>query len=203
MNPTRTLQYLFFKDSSPFSRVLFQEYNVGFIDRLTKIIMEARRMKSVVAYYSKTGNTKFVAEKIANRLQADLCEIKDKKNRKGIWGFLTGSLDARREKLTEIETSRSIEDYELVVVGSPVWFGKMTPATRTFIVNNNFSKKKVAFFLTLGGNKPENPMENMKKTVDISIQNGDLALNKVLEQREETIAKITKWCKELPKPSTT
>jgi len=39
-------------------------------------------MRKLVAYYSRTGNTKFVAEKIAEQLDADLCEVVDKKNRK-------------------------------------------------------------------------------------------------------------------------
>ena len=47
-------------------------------------------MKSLVVYYSRTGNTRFAAEKIAKNLNADLCEILDKKNRKGKFVFLTG-----------------------------------------------------------------------------------------------------------------
>ncbi len=39
--------------------------------------------KILVAYYSKTGNTKRAAEDIAKSLGADLEEIKDKRNRKG------------------------------------------------------------------------------------------------------------------------
>ena len=157
-------------------------------------------MKAVIAYYSKSGNTKFVAEKIADRLHADLCEIIDKKNRKGIWGFLKGSLDARREKLTDIEISKPIDEYEMVVVGSPVWFGKMTPATRTFIVKNDFTNKKVTFFLTLGGSNSEKAMTNMKKSVEKSFQITEvegLAISKALEQKEETTAQTEKWCKKL------
>ena len=77
-------------------------------------------MRKLVAYYSRTGNTKFVAEKIAEQLDADLCEVVDKKNRKGKLIFLTGGFAAMREKLTEIEVTNSVEDYDLVVVGSPV-----------------------------------------------------------------------------------
>jgi len=36
-------------------------------------------MRKLVAYYSRTGNTRFVAEKIAEQLNADLCEVIDKK----------------------------------------------------------------------------------------------------------------------------
>ena len=36
-------------------------------------------MRTLVVYYSRTGNTKFVAEKIAEYLKADLCEVVEKK----------------------------------------------------------------------------------------------------------------------------
>jgi len=159
-----------------------------------------KKVKTLVAYYSKTGNTKFVAQEIAKRLDAELCEIKDKKNRKGLWGFINGSLDARREKITEIEASQSAENYELVIAGSPVWFGKMAPATRTFLVQNDFSSRKVAFFLTSGSSDSEKALVNMKKSVDESFRLRKiegLAVSKALEQREETIEQIEEWCKKL------
>ena len=121
-------------------------------------------MRKLVAYYSRTGNTKFVAEKIAEQLDADLCVV-DKKNRKGKLIFLTGGFVGMRKKLTEIELTNSVEDYDLVVVGSPVWAGKISPAIRTFLVTNDFSNKQVAYFVTLGGDKAEKSLKNMKETV--------------------------------------
>ena len=99
-------------------------------------------MKTLVAYYSRSGNTRFVAQKIAEGLNADLCEIVDKKNRNGKWGFLTGGYSAFREKQTEIEVKKSVDAYDLVIVGSPVWAGKITPAIRTFLVRENLSDKQ-------------------------------------------------------------
>ena len=51
-------------------------------------------MKVLVVYYSRTGNTKFVAEAIAQSLEADIEEIKDKKNRMGVFGFLRCGYEA-------------------------------------------------------------------------------------------------------------
>ncbi|GAI42752.1 unnamed protein product, partial [marine sediment metagenome] len=36
------------------------------------------------------------------------------------------------------------------------------PAIRTFLAKNDFSDKNVAFFVTLGGDKPEKALKNMK-----------------------------------------
>jgi flavodoxin len=151
-------------------------------------------MKKIVVYYSRTGNTRFVAEKIAEVLKADLCEVIDKKKRKGRLGFITGGYDATREKLTKITVSKSIEDYDLVIVGSPVWAGKITPAIRTFLVSNDFSGKDFAFFLTQDGDEPEKTLENMKEIVNPKSQFTDLAITKPLENKEETEKQITDWC---------
>lgn len=156
-------------------------------------------MKKVVAYYSRTGNTKFVAERIAEQLGADLCEVTDKKNRQGRLVFLTGGLAALREKLTDIEVSKPIEEYDLVIVGSPVWAGKIAPATRKLLVTNDFSEKFVAIFVTLGGNKPEKALANVKKSFKTKRLIGELGVSKPLEKQDETTMIVTEWCKQIQK----
>ena len=154
-------------------------------------------MKKLVVYYSRTGNTKFVAEKIANQLNADISEIIDRKNRKGRLVFLTGGFAALREKLTKIETSKSIDDYDLIIVGSPVWAGKITPAIRTFLVNNDFSDKQVAFFITLGGDKPKKALINMEKIIEPKNPIEELGIINALKNPENIEQQIVDWCEKI------
>ena len=77
-------------------------------------------MKILVAYYSRNGHTKKVAEIIADTLNADIDEIKDKKSRKGIIGFLIAGYDATRGKATDINFSKNPADYDVVILGGPV-----------------------------------------------------------------------------------
>jgi flavodoxin len=156
-------------------------------------------MKKAVAYYSRTGNTKFVAEKIASQIGADLCEVLDKKNREGGLTYLTGGLAAYREKLTEIKVSKPIEEYDFVVVGSPIWAGKITPAIRKFLVANDFSSKLLAVFVTLGGDKPEKSLRNMKEAVKPKLLVGELAITRALDRQEETEKMVVDWCNQLQK----
>jgi flavodoxin len=44
-------------------------------------------MKSLVVYYSRSGNTRFVAEQISEEIGADIEEIIDIKKRKGLLGL--------------------------------------------------------------------------------------------------------------------
>jgi flavodoxin len=157
-------------------------------------------LKPAVVYYSLTGNTKFVAQKIAEQLTAELIEVVDKKNRGGKLNYLTGGTAAYREQLTDIEISKPIGEYDLIVVGSPVWAGKITPAIRKFWVSNDFSNKQVAFFVTLGGDKPEKSLQNIKEMIKPKTLIGELAITTALENQAETENKVTDWCAKFKNP---
>ena len=156
-------------------------------------------MKTLVVYYSRTGNTKFVAEKIAEHLGADVCEVVDKKSRKGKFGFLKGGYESIRKKLTEIEVSNKVDDYGFVIIGSPVWANGITPAIRTFIHQNDFSNKQIACFVTLKGDNPQIPLEKMKEAISPNISAAELGITNDVKNREEAEKQIIDWCNAVQK----
>ena len=108
-------------------------------------------MKTLVVFYSRSGTTKRVALDVAKALNADIDEVIDKKSRKGILGFLRAGYDATRGKTTEIEFEKDPSDYDLVIIGTPVWNGRVTPAIRTYLLRNRERIKRAAFFSTCAG----------------------------------------------------
>jgi flavodoxin len=122
-------------------------------------------MKTLVAFYSRTGHTKKVAEAIAKELGADLEEIIDKTNRSGLWGWLIAGRDAFLNRLTSIEKpKKDPAQYDLVICGSPLWaFISSSPAIRTYLVENVAKIKRAAFFLTMGGTKGKRALEDLEK----------------------------------------
>jgi flavodoxin len=120
-------------------------------------------MKILVAYYSKTGNTERAAREIASKLGADIEKIIDKNNRKGIFGFIFGGRDAMKKRITEIETAvKKPADYDLTIIGTPVWASSMTPAARTYIDKNKGNLKQWAFFITSGNTEPESMVSEIE-----------------------------------------
>jgi flavodoxin len=108
-------------------------------------------MKTLVVFYSRSGNTRTVGQEIAGTLKADLDEIIDTKDRSGIFGWLRGGRDAMRKISTAIKVKKSPEKYDLVVIGTPIWAWTLTPAVRIYLSTNKL--RKVAFFCTSGGSK--------------------------------------------------
>ncbi len=107
--------------------------------------------KVLVAYYSRTGTTKIVADELAQRLGVDVEVIADTKNRQGLLGWLGAGRDASKKSKTAIGPLKyDPAAYDLVILGTPVWAWNMTPAIRTYILQNREKFKKVAFFCTMG-----------------------------------------------------
>jgi len=70
------------------SHVNFQLSVMFKLDKQVNCTFRGTTMKTLVVYYSRTGKTKFVAEKIAVELKADVEEVVDLKSRSGRFGFL-------------------------------------------------------------------------------------------------------------------
>jgi len=154
-------------------------------------------MKTIVVFYSRTGNTKFVAEQIASELGAEIEEVVDLKNREGKMGWLSAGRDATGNKETQIgETEKNLDTYELVVVGTPVWAWGPSAAIRTFLSKHSFAGKKVALFFTMDGN-PRGAADKTKKLIPNAVLSGELLLTKPTADKEATKAKITEWCAKL------
>ncbi|MFH1294805.1 MAG: flavodoxin family protein [Candidatus Aenigmatarchaeota archaeon] len=129
-------------------------------------------MKTLVVYHSRTGNTRKVAERIARALKADLDEIVDKSPKKGM--FMLG-MSAFFNMKASIETKKDSSSYDLVVIGTPVWAGRVCPPVKTYISKNTF--KRVAFFCTCDGD-PGKVFEQMTSLVGHPLATVEIINNK-------------------------
>ncbi|MFX0104280.1 MAG: flavodoxin family protein [Candidatus Hodarchaeota archaeon] len=122
-------------------------------------------MNSLLIFYSRKGRTRKVAELISSSLNCEYEEIIDTKKRTGfIIGFFKCGYAATREKLTKIKKfQKNPELYDLIILGTPIWNSRMTPAIRTYISNNLSKLKNVAFFCTEGGSGGHKAFESMAK----------------------------------------
>ncbi|MFX1313913.1 MAG: flavodoxin family protein [Promethearchaeota archaeon] len=122
-------------------------------------------MNPLVVFYSRMGRTKKIGELLSTSLNCEYEELIDTKKRIGfIIGFLKCGFDARKEKLTKLqETQKNPELYDLIILGTPNWGTKMTPAIRTYITDTKTKFKNVAFFCTEGGSGGDKIFKSMAK----------------------------------------
>jgi flavodoxin len=154
-------------------------------------------MKSLVVYYTRTGNSKFVAQTVAAELGSDIEEVVDKKKRSGPLRWVLAGKDATQKSETQIEPTKLFpKDYDLIVLGQPIWAWSPTPAIRTYIKQNDLSGKSIALFFTMD-NAPKQAVEKTKALMSNSKFVGELILTKPLKTEEETKRKISEWCNTL------
>jgi len=120
-------------------------------------------MKILVAFYSRSGKTKKVAETVSEILKCDKEEIFDIKSREGIVGFLRAGTDGNLRRLTTIkEIKNNPSLYDLVIIGTPVWSSSVSTPIRTYLSLYQEDFKKVAFFCTRLGTDSKKVFDDMK-----------------------------------------
>jgi len=119
-------------------------------------------MKSLMVYYSRSGQTAKIARELADTLKCDVEEIIDTKKRSGILGCLRSGSDAMKKSLTVLERSVNYPaEYDLILIGTPNWAGHVSSPVRTYIHQNQAKFKELAFFCTAGSNDFAGPFNDM------------------------------------------
>lgn len=115
--------------------------------------------KTLVVYFSATGTTKILAEKIANESDADLFEIEP------LVPYTQSDLDwtdensrctieMKKDKSIRPEIKnkvQNIEQYDTIYVGFPIWWYVAPTIINSFLEQYNFKGKKIIPFATSGG----------------------------------------------------
>lgn len=131
-------------------------------------------MNAAVVYFSATGNTQRIAEKMAVILNADLYEIVPSEtytdedlnyNNNSCRANLEMNDDnARPEILGDLS---EIENYETIYLGYPIWWGTAPRIIDTFLEKYDLSAKNVYVFCTSGSSGIENSISDLADKVNI------------------------------------
>ena len=173
-----------------------------------------KNLKVLVVYFSQVGeqysvgniekgNTAIVAEIIAEKTDGDIFQVKLKND---IYpkGYMELTEFAKEEKNRNdrpeiIGDVENFDDYDLIFIGSPVWWSDMPMPLYTFLEKHDFSNKKVAPFITHEGSGSSLIPRNIKNTVkpkemlkDFNIY-GHIAQN----NKQQTEKEVDKWLKSI------
>ncbi|WOF16686.1 ArsR family transcriptional regulator [Methanoplanus sp. FWC-SCC4] len=91
-------------------------------------------MSVCIIYHSESGNTKEIAQKLSKITGADLIEVKPSKKYSKISLYTLGIKRAISGDLDPINHDKlDVSDYDTIVIGTPVWAGRQTPAINSAI----------------------------------------------------------------------
>lgn len=165
-----------------------------------------RIMNIFIVYYSRTGRTRKIAEQLSSKLPAEIEEVKDDKNRKGLLGFITSGNEAYLRKVIPIDKLKdNLAQYDCVIIGTPVWANNISTPIRSFLEKYKNQFKRVAFFCTSLGSDAKSVFTAMERIIGqkplavMNITARDLKKQYDIEMVDEYIQKIKKIDRETNK----
>ena len=108
---------------------------------------------TLIAYYSMSGYTRAIANELRDAIGAevDIEEIVEPHRRLGFGGVMRAVFDAISRRAPPIVSpAHDPSKYDLVVLGGPVWAGRMAAPVRRYAQQYGSSAQHVAFFCTEG-----------------------------------------------------
>ena len=158
-------------------------------------------MKKLVVFYSYTGHTKMIAENIQRKLNCDILEIKPVKPYSTDYQIVVDEEQNNSSvgKTPDIQKiDKNLNDYDEIIIGTPVWWYTIAPVIRTFLTQNDLSNKTIKPFATNAGWLGHTFQEIQKLCPNSKVDKG---MNIVFESYSDNLVtspdEIEKWIDEL------
>lgn len=127
--------------------------------------------KILVAYFSASGVTKKVAEKIAAAANGDLFQIEpaiayseedlnwmNKNSRSSL------EMSDKDFRPAMVKTELNLSEYDSILLGFPIWWYVAPTIINTFLESYDFSGKKITLFATSGGSGFGNTVQELRNS---------------------------------------
>jgi len=130
------------------SAVILIEYNqyrknIELVSSLKQVEPNSR---TLVVYFSRSGNTELMAYTIAGMKKAKLINLVADDYKLGLKGWINAMIDAR--KATAVIKPQKVEltEYDTIYIGAPIWLYSPAPPVFAFVSKNDLTGKKVVLF---------------------------------------------------------
>ena len=152
-------------------------------------------MKKLVVFYSLDGNTKFIAQNLAQKLGADILELKPEKEipkiepLKHFWG---GKQVVMKEPPKLQKYNLNLADYDTLIIGTPVWAFNFSPPVRALLKENKIENKKIILFCAFEATVGKT-FENLKKELLGNKIIAQVEFKSVLAKPKENLEKLEEF----------
>ncbi len=157
-------------------------------------------MSTLVVYFSFTGSTKFIAEKIAETMNADIAQLKTSKEypadgfKKYFFGGKSVIFGEKPDLVNEpIDWNR----YDTIIIGTPVWAGSLAPPIKSFISQYKIRGKRIALFASHGGGGAKKCFAKLKKELSGNEFICEIDFVEPKKNREGNTSKAVKWARSI------
>jgi len=153
----------------------------------------------LILYYSRTGKSRWVAQELGSLLAADVEEIREKKKRSGVLGFIGGIKDSLLKRPAELANEPSTQGRTVIVLGMPVWANNPPPAVRTYLSRHagaDLTGRKICAFCTFDGSGGNATLDTVARLVPQGLCER-LALKKPRPGEADLAGKLEQWARRI------
>ncbi|MDF9828050.1 flavodoxin [Ereboglobus sp. PH5-10] len=154
--------------------------------------------KILIAYFSWSGNTRTVAGQIQKTAGGDLFEIKTTKAYPTVYRECTAAAKKEQQENARPELSTKVagmDDYNIIFVGYPNWWGTMPMPLFTFLESYDFSGKTIIPFCTHEGGRLGRSANDIKKLCPKATVREGLAISGNVARRAQK--EVDAWLRKL------
>jgi len=116
---------------------------------------EGKKMnkKILIAYYSRTGNTREIANQIHKIVGGEIFELVPVTPYPSNYNACVNQAkqELKSGYKAPLKSKIDVKNYDIILIGYPIWWGTFPAPVRTFLNENDFSGKTIAPFCTHGG----------------------------------------------------
>lgn len=120
--------------------------NKELISSLKKV---EQNSKTLVVYFSRSGNTELMAYTIAEIKKGELINLVAEDYKIGFVGWINAMADARKISAVIKPQKIDLSKYDTIYIGAPIWLYSPAPPVFEFASKNDFTNKKVVLFNSL------------------------------------------------------
>ena len=146
------------------SAVILIEYkqhrkNVTLVSTLKQDVQSS---KTIVIYFSRSGNTEVMAYTIAEVKRGKLINLVADDYIIGFRGWINAMIDARKTTAVIKPQEVDLTEYDTVYIGAPIWLYSPAPPVFEFVSKNDLTGKKVILFNSMNSNSSKSILINLK-----------------------------------------
>jgi len=124
-------------------------------------------MKICIIYHSYSGITRTVAEEIKKTCGGDLIEVNPEVAYSTLTAYTIGSYRAMKGEKDRIRpASIDTSGYDLIVIGTPIWFGRATPVINAAVDAIRGCEGKKAVIYATCASQAKETLPKMKKDLE-------------------------------------
>lgn len=150
--------------------------------------------KTLVAYFTRSGNTKVIAGTLSRALAADLFEIRPARPYPEDYEATVEQARQERDRGYEPALGAKVDDigsYETIFLGMPIWGETAPPVIRSFLRAHDLAGKTLRPFITHGGYGPGKSMSVLSGHAPRA--RIEPAFEMEADQERRTLNEVTGW----------